>query len=379
MVLGGLFGSGDVGALIAAKKYAKAIEVLKEQLQRSSGDARMRMQLADVLVMAGRDREAIPVLIDLADRHASQGEAAKAIAVLKKIERIEPGRADVEVKLASLIKGKDRPKRPGAGWSPTGARGFEPQSWGQAFGADHFDPTPEVDSTARIEAARKASWVPSTRADDEPSAGQPPLAAGPSALPPPPVVSTDVPASEPSPEPEIMVEPEPEISPDAFRGQVLDVIQYALRPDAPVATAPAASADETVDEVKESPLFDGFEQDELVAVIRGLRLLSFAPGDIIVGEGDAGDSLFVLTSGQVKAFVKDAAGPRPRLVREMGEGDFFGEISILSGKPRTATITAATPCELLELDRPTLDTITRDYPNVQRVLEEFYIQRATGS
>jgi cAMP-dependent protein kinase regulator len=62
----------------------------------------------------------------------------------------------------------------------------------------------------------------------------------------------------------------------------------------------------------------------------------------------------------------------------MEEGTFFGEISILSGKPRTATVTAATHCELLELDRSTLDEITKTHPHVQSVLEEFYIQRASG-
>jgi CRP-like cAMP-binding protein len=62
----------------------------------------------------------------------------------------------------------------------------------------------------------------------------------------------------------------------------------------------------------------------------------------------------------------------------MGEGTFFGEISVLSGKPRTATVTAASDCELLELDRASLDEITKTHPNVRRVLEEHYIERASG-
>jgi CRP-like cAMP-binding protein len=110
--------------------------------------------------------------------------------------------------------------------------------------------------------------------------------------------------------------------------------------------------------------------------MQGLRLLSFEPGDIIISEGDAGDSLFVIASGIAKAFVRKDG--RQTLARSMDEGTFFGEISILSGKPRTATVTAATPCELLELDRATLDGITKAQPNVRQVLEDFYVQRAGG-
>jgi cAMP-dependent protein kinase regulator len=138
--------------------------------------------------------------------------------------------------------------------------------------------------------------------------------------------------------------------------------------------APAAPPNGVV----ETPLFQGFSQDELVAVMRGLRLLAFEPGDIIITEGDPGDSLFILTTGRVKAFLHNVDGPGQRLARTMGDGAFFGEISILSGKPRTATVAAVTPCELLELDRPTLDEITKTYPHVLDVLQEFYIQRATG-
>jgi cAMP-dependent protein kinase regulator len=113
-------------------------------------------------------------------------------------------------------------------------------------------------------------------------------------------------------------------------------------------------------------------------VMRGLRLLTFDPGDVIVLEGDPGDSLFVLTTGRVKAFVRTADAPRPRKVRELKEGEFFGEISILSGKPRTATVTCATRCELLELDRATLDDICRTHPKVLHILEDYYMDRAAS-
>jgi hypothetical protein len=123
-----------------------------------------------------------------------------------------------------------------------------------------------------------------------------------------------------------------------------------------------------------SPLFSDFEESELVAVMHGMELLSFEPGDIIITEGEPGDSLFVLTTGAVKAFIRNPTG-RHVLVREMGEGSFFGEISILTGKPRTATVTAAARCELLELDKVTLDGICKSHPGVLNVLKAFYTER----
>jgi CRP-like cAMP-binding protein len=63
-------------------------------------------------------------------------------------------------------------------------------------------------------------------------------------------------------------------------------------------------------------------------------------------------------------------------IAELEEGAFFGEGSILTGKPRAASIVATTPCELLELDRPTLDSICQTHPHVMDVLREFAAQRA---
>jgi hypothetical protein len=124
-----------------------------------------------------------------------------------------------------------------------------------------------------------------------------------------------------------------------------------------------------------SPLFEGFDEDELLAVIQGLRLLTFGPGDIIVSEGEPGQSVFILASGTVKVFVRSPEG-HDVPVGVLGEGSFFGEMSTLSGHPRSATVIAASPCDLLELDRATLDRIAVAHPHVRAVLEDFSRRRA---
>lgn len=152
---------------------------------------------------------------------------------------------------------------------------------------------------------------------------------------------------------------------------LLDTIEAVL------AETPAASAPQTLKPRISSPLFADFSEDDLVAVIQGLELVSYVPGDILILEGDPGTSLFVITSGVVRAFVRQPDG-KNKMVREMGEGSFFGEISVLSGKPRTATVTAKTPVEALILERKILDQIGKTHPSVRTTLQKFAAERLKG-
>jgi hypothetical protein len=300
----------DVADLIARRSYPKALALLQAQLARRPQDARLRLKLADVLILAGQGKEAVGILMSLADAEAADGFAAKAIAVLKRIEKIEPGRRDVEERLAHLIQEKVR-LAPGPGASAAPAPASQPE-----LGLEEFDPSADPLASASVD-----------------------------------------------PEPEIIPDPPDAPAPTASDSDLEDMA-YLSEAEARAA-APVVS----------TPLFEGFSEDELVAVIRGLKLLTFEAGDILVTEGAAGASLFILTTGTVKAFVKDARGESVK-VHELAEGSFFGEISILTGRPRTATLTAATPCEVLELDKATLDGITQSHPNVLEVLKRFHEARA---
>jgi hypothetical protein len=341
--------SDQVPDLIAKKNFPKAVEVLRAQVQANPHNRRLRLQLADVYTMAGRDRDAIPVLMTLADQEASDGFAAKAIAMLKRIEKIEPGRRDVEERLAKLIKDKSRRtsslgkvKLPGV------------SSSGMDFGFE------EIDSSSGIELGVSAP-------DPAPALT-------------PEVAETPFDAMSAFP----AFTPEPVAAPPAEDVVAEFDASFAVEPEAetPIETPTEALSDAPAEEPKQmglsTPLFDGFSGEELVAVMRGLELVSFEAGDVIVAEGAPGDSMFILTSGKVKAYVKSPKG-RSMKVQEFEEGDFFGEISVLTGKPRTATLTAAVDCECLELNRASLDEITKTHPGVREVLKKFQKQRALST
>lgn len=380
------FGSSkgaSVGALVARRKYARAIEVLREELSLGARDPRVRLQLADVLVAASRGSEAVPILIGLADDYANSGAGAKAIAILKKIQRLAPQRTDISRRLAKLIQEKDKGLRSSARLRAVqaGPGGFS----GPVY-ATSLSSTPVASDAARIRAARQASWVPDTGPGQElPPGVEPPLeppSSRPAPRSPAAVTPLETASETPPARDEVTGEEVIEVSMEEFQGQVIDTITDVLAqpPSTPGDPPQELEIQEEAapEDVAESPLFSSFSPEELEAVIAGLELLSFEPGDVIVLEGDPGDSLFVVTTGVVKAFLREPGPSPPRLARLLGEGEFFGEVSVLSGRPRTATVTAATPCELLELDRATLDEITATHPNVRAVLEDFYVQRAGG-
>lgn len=312
MAMGWLGGGKDLSLaeLITRKQYKKALDVLQFEFQKGERSPRLRLQFADVLVMANRGREALPILLGLADEFGRDGFAAKAIAVLKKAEKIQPGDPAIERRLAGLIHEKQREV------SITATGSFVVA---HAPVEEHREAPPELEiglGTAPAASAPEPAYASTAEGFDEEDLGS----------------------------------------------ELSNLLQQSL------AAEPAESKPLSI------PLFGDFSPEELAEVIHGLRLLTFEPGDVIISQGQTGDSLFVLTTGTVKAWVRGGEGPAAR-VRVMKEGEFFGEISLLSGKPRTATVTAATRCELLELDRPTLEDIHKRRPRVLEVLREFYRQR----
>ena len=130
--------------------------------------------------------------------------------------------------------------------------------------------------------------------------------------------------------------------------------------------------------VPKSPLFEVLNDVEREAFVREMELETHDEGSVVLSEGDPGNSMYLIASGEVKVFTRAAgpAGGGPVYLARLGEGDFFGEVSVLSGKPRTATITASQRTELLRLDKEKLDGVLAKHPGIRTVLDDFYKKRA---
>jgi cAMP-dependent protein kinase regulator len=126
--------------------------------------------------------------------------------------------------------------------------------------------------------------------------------------------------------------------------------------------------------VPKSPLFEVLSEEERAALVTEMEGETHDEGSVIITEGDPGTSMYLIASGQVKVYTRGTGGTV--YLANLGEGDFFGEVSVLTGKPRTATITASQRTELLRLDKEKLDTALSKHPGIRKVLDEFYKKRA---
>ncbi len=127
-----------------------------------------------------------------------------------------------------------------------------------------------------------------------------------------------------------------------------------------------------------TPIFAGLPQSVLFALARELSPRTFAPGAVIIAEGEPGDSLWIIIAGTVEVSVANPlSGSVP--VRVMQSGDHFGEISLITGQPRTATVTAVTTARLLEIDAEGLEGLARRYPRIAATLRSSCRRRALSA
>ena len=98
------------------------------------------------------------------------------------------------------------------------------------------------------------------------------------------------------------------------------------------------------------PLFSSLNEAELNDILRGIRLVSVGKGEVLFSEGDTGDSAYVIEKGRVEV---SALGTNEHSVRVamLGPGDVVGELALIDGAPRNATIRAETDSTLLRIDR----------------------------
>jgi CRP-like cAMP-binding protein len=97
-------------------------------------------------------------------------------------------------------------------------------------------------------------------------------------------------------------------------------------------------------------LFAGMDPHSLQGITRTLRSRRFRRGEVLFHEGDPGDSLFVVVSGAIKVVVPSDEGDEA-ILATLRRGDFFGELALLDGAPRSASAIALEATETLTLPR----------------------------
>jgi CRP-like cAMP-binding protein len=124
------------------------------------------------------------------------------------------------------------------------------------------------------------------------------------------------------------------------------------------ATGPAE--DERIWYLERVPLFLGFGADDYRRVARICRVLEAPAETVLTKMGEPGDSFFIIIDGKVAVQTQAGTG------NELRSCDFFGEMSLLDGEPRSATITATTDVRLLVVDRANFWRLLDDAPALLR-------------
>ncbi|MDQ6992042.1 MAG: cyclic nucleotide-binding domain-containing protein [Mariprofundus sp.] len=124
-----------------------------------------------------------------------------------------------------------------------------------------------------------------------------------------------------------------------------------------------------------TPVFEGVPSYARAALADQFTLRSFDDGEMILQQGDIGDTFYLIRSGLVTLKVSNPLG-ETIFSKTIREGDFVGEVALLSGRPRTASIYAQGKVELMELSRSNFEQITEQYSSVKSVVEEYIRKRA---
>jgi CPA1 family monovalent cation:H+ antiporter len=125
------------------------------------------------------------------------------------------------------------------------------------------------------------------------------------------------------------------------------------------------------------PLLNGLSDELLERLSKLAKAMTFLTGDLIIGEGEKGDSLYIITHGLVSVYkAEHEAEP----IAKLRDGDFFGEMALLGTQVRTANVRAEKPTTLLRLSRKNVLSLAENEPELKARLEQISsVRKSTES
>lgn len=134
----------------------------------------------------------------------------------------------------------------------------------------------------------------------------------------------------------------------------------------------------SLEDLREVSIFANLSDDDLVKIAQLLKEQKLSKGEVIFRMGDAGDALFIVESGRVKAFIPDAEG-KEKVVALYGQGDIFGEMALLSGQPRSASCAAVTDARVLMLRKDAFEGFLASNLGVMRQILNVFSERQANT
>ncbi|MBA3459761.1 MAG: cyclic nucleotide-binding domain-containing protein [Deltaproteobacteria bacterium] len=370
----------------AAGKYKRALAAYLELERIEPRDAQWAKRAAETYKRLGNTKSAIDAYERSADRYAQNGFLVQAIAVCKLVLQIDPNNQSALNRLSQMNE------EVGAG--PSRAQSYA-------------DNNPELHANPNVAMLRRVpgqTLPPPVEAPKRNKPTTPPVVpiysrtkSKPIALPLGSAIeqldlAKEVPDSQKKESapgvtviaiddeellaadeitgnaPVIEVEP-----PDSVEAEIDDVTELALDDVEEIPLPePRAIGARAQRALAATPLFAGLPAEALEALVSHLSLVPLEAGIALFKEGDPGDALYVIVEGEVS--VQAEGPPRVEMAR-LGPGSFIGEVALMTDQPRSATVTATVPSELLRIDRHTLSRVLADHGDVLRAVLRFVRER----
>ena len=337
--------TNELSKYVGLGQWAKAVQTLQSLIHLEPTNTHYYLRMGDYSLKAGNKPAAIKSYYEAADMYVKAGFSVKAIATYKMILKIAPG----ETEATALMK-----------------------SVSIAFGGIAFDPSFLVPQTPKTTLKESAESEPTTE-NDELDRGE---LSEEAVL---PILEPAVPDF-PVPVPDV---PLPEPFADSLQDSVPDRLELVEEPELPEPAAPAplfafvppVAVMKLTEKKNIDQLFASFTQEEFGAIVEKLEPLEFMDGERVIAEGDEGDGMYVITRGGGKV-VKEHNGQEVEMC-DLGEGEFFGELSLLAGGLRSASVFAKGETEALRLKSSDLFEMIKQYPRMKTVLEQFALAMRT--
>lgn len=140
---------------------------------------------------------------------------------------------------------------------------------------------------------------------------------------------------------------------------------------------PGKKPGEIVAMLRKVDILEQLKEEELLMLAEDLTSQLFAKNEVICRQGDEGSTFYIIKSGRVSVRLKQMDSGESE-VAQLSAGAYFGEMSLLTGEPRSSTVVAAEDCELLCLDRESFAVLLRDNPPIASTMSGVIAERAAA-
>jgi cAMP-dependent protein kinase regulator len=374
--------AGFLDKLFFGGKYEKELKDLEQKVAQEPKNLHLRVRIGDLLEKLGKRGEAIAAYQNVAQEYAKNGMLIQAIALNKLILRLDPGRSKVHDQVAELY----------AQWGKPGEEipaSLETEAPPPTAGPATLPPIPLFSDLNREELTRVMEKIQARRfAKGKAVCREGDLGNSIYIISRGKVAITRRP---PGKEKTVLNE----LQEGDFFGEfgffsnarrqatvealadteVLEITQGDLAkiiqefPSVSKVLFKFYKARVLDNLLAGSALFQTFSPEERHKILEAVTLEEFPAGVLVIEEGTRGECLYILKSGEVEVFASGSQKEKVTLAT-LKEGDYFGEISLITGRPRTASVKTLRPSELVRLGKEDFDRIVALHPETLKVLEE---------